>query len=319
MAKENKKFNYGLYAVIAFILVAAILAATTVITFKNKYLAFSPESLAINYTDSVAQKGDGYNAYKYTLASKSEKYGDFIRINYMYPLIYPGYEVGMDDKAFDAIKGNGFDTDAHKSDATANDDGSLAGQLSEKMYPYYVELMKTYGWDDYDTVYKSYFAKLVEERKAIFGDDYLSDEVMFTALEANVATYGNALTGTEDAVDENTGIQTSFKSTGLYEAKYGEDYKLKTTVKEVKALDADAYKANLNAAVLETYEVSVDDISNANEVTVEIALEDGTVISTIVVNEVQIGNTWYVDNTTTSTADIYALHTELPSTAPTAA
>ena len=39
MAKEKKGFNYTLYALIAFILVAAILAATTVITFKSKYLA----------------------------------------------------------------------------------------------------------------------------------------------------------------------------------------------------------------------------------------------------------------------------------------
>ncbi len=65
------------------------------------------------------------------------------------------------------------------------------------MYPYYIELIKTYGWDDYDAIYTNYFNKLVEERKAIFNDDYMSDEVMFTAFESNVATFGNAVTGTK--------------------------------------------------------------------------------------------------------------------------
>ena len=41
-----------------------------------------------------------------------------------------------------------------------------------------------------------------------------------------------------------------------------------------------------------------------------VTLEDGTVIATVDVNEVKIGNTWYVDNTTTSTAALYAIMTE---------
>lgn len=311
MAKEKKGFNYTLYALIAFILVAAILAATTVITFKSKYLAFNSEELAVNYVDTVAQTGDGYNAYKFTLSSKSDKYGDYIRKYYMYPLIYPGYEAGMDGDAFDALKENGYDTDAHKSDTTLKDNGTLAGQLADRMYPYYVELMKTYSWDNYDAVYTNYFNRLVEERKAIFGDDYLSDEVMFTALEANVEAYGKALTGTEKelAADEKTVIQE--ESTGLYQVKYGEDYKLTATAEPAKAIeDLDAYKASLNADVLKTYGVEIDDISAAATVTVNVTLEDGTVIATVDVNEVKIGNTWYVDNTTTSTAALYAIMTE---------
>ena len=90
------------------------------------------------------------------------------------------------------------------------------------------------GWDDYDTIFTKYFAKLVEVRKEVFGDDYITDEIMFTALEGNVATYGESLTGTEDEFDKNTGKQTSFKSIGAYQTAYGEDYKFTTAVKSEK-------------------------------------------------------------------------------------
>lgn len=306
--KETKKgFNYKLYAIIAFFVVAAILAATTAFAFQQKYIAFDPEKTALNYADTIIQRGDGYNAYAYTISAKSEKYGDFIRIYYMYPLIYPGYEPGMSDDEFKAIKENGYDNEKYQSETTLNDDGTLAGQLADTMYPYYVELVKTYGWDDYDSIYKNYFSRLVQERKAIFGDDFINDEVMFTAFESNVSTYGNAVTGTEMVLgeDEKTVIQE--KTTGLYQEEYGEDYKITSSVVSAAPIDdLDSYKAVLDPAVLETYGITADDISAAQEVTVQGALEDGTVIASLDVYVVQIGNTWYVDNTTTVTNDFYA-------------
>lgn len=305
--ENSKGFKYKLYAVIAFFLVAAVLAALTGYGFKQKYIAFAPEKTALNYTDTIVQRGDGYNAYAYTLSAKSEKYGDFIRIYYMYPLIYPGYEIGMSDEEFEAIEENGYNTDQYKSDATANDDGSLAGQLADTMYPYYVELIKTYGWDDYDAVYSNYFSRLAQERKAIFGDEYLDDEVMFTAFESNVSTYGNAVTGTDEIIGEDGKTVVQEKSTGLYQEMYGEDYEITTAVKGCEDVaDLNAYKAEMNAAMLETYELTADDVSAAKTVSVEAALQDGTVICTLEVNVVQIGNTWYVDNTSTVTNDIYA-------------
>lgn len=306
MAKESKKFNYGLYAVATFVAVTAVLVIITAFTFKAKYMAFYPDKVAVNYTDSIMQNGDGYNAYKYTLASKSEKYGDFIRQQYMYPLIYPNYNPG--DKVTDEMKKNGLSADERKSDTTLNDDGALAGKLADTMYPIYTELMQSSGWDNYDNVYKTYFAKLIETRKAIFGDDYMSDEVMFTALEANVKTYGNSLTGTEQelAADEKTVIQE--KTTGLYQTKFGEDYKITSTVKDSKEIDdIDAYKTALDASKLETYGITADDISAAQQVTVECALEDGTVIISQTVYTVKIGSTWYIDNLTTDTSAIYAI------------
>lgn len=308
MSKENKKFNYGLYAVSVFVIIAAALVLITTFNFKSKYIAFDKEKVAVNFVDTVAQKGDGYNAYKFTVVSKDSKYGDFIRQQFMYPVIYPGYEPGMDKKAFDELKKSGLNTDEHKSDATKNDDGKLAGEVAKQMLDYYKELMQNGGWDDYNTVFTSYFAKLVEVRKEVFGDDYMSDDVMFTALEANVASYGDSLTGTEEklAADDKTVIQQ--KSTGYYQTVYGDNYKLVTTAKNAEAVaDLAAYKANLDSEVLKTYGVSADDITEAAKVLVEVALEDGTTVASVEVYEVKIGSTWYVDNLSTNTQVLYSI------------
>lgn len=308
MKENNKKFNYGLYAVAAFAVVTAIIVIITLFTFKSKYVAFDTDKMAVSFTDSVIQSGDGYNAYKYTLVSKSDKYGDFIRENYIYPIVYPGYSSDLSKDEKKQIKENGFDKDTHKSDATLNDDGTLSGKLNDTMYPYYVELLEQYGWDDYDAVFTNYFNKLVEVRQQIFGDDYMSDEIMFTALEANVASYGSHLTGTEVeyASDGVTVLQD--KTIGAYQEKYGEDYKITSTVADSYTIeDLAGYVANLDANVLATYGVAPEDISEVQEVTVNCALDDGTIIATQVVYEVKIGHTWYVDNLTTNTSSIYAV------------
>ena len=183
MAKQEKTFNTKLYALVVFLLVAAILAVSTVATFSSKYIAFKPEKVAQAYADTIVQTGDGYNANKYALVSKSEKYGDFIRKFYMYPVIYKdaGYKPGDDTKNL-----KGLNDDSYKSDKTKNDDGTLTGQVTAAMYPYYVELLGQYGWDDADAMFTNYFAKYQQVRGQVFGDQYLDDEGMFTALEANV-------------------------------------------------------------------------------------------------------------------------------------
>ena len=306
MAKENKKFNYGLYAVTVFVVIAAILVLITSFTFKSKYVAYDKEKVAVNFVDTIAQKGDGYNAYKFTAVSKSQKYGDFVRQQFMYGYIYPGYMPGMDSNAFNELKKTGHNTDSYKSDATKNDDGSLAGEVANRMYDYYVELMKDGGWDDYSKVYTSYFSKLMEVRQEVFGDDYMSDSDMFTALEANVASYGNALTGTEKklAADGKTVIQK--ESTGAYQTAFGKDYKLTATVKGSEDIsDLDAYKANLNSDVLATYGISADDITAASKVLVDVALEDGSIVASCEVYEIKLGSNWYVDNLSTNTSALY--------------
>ena len=303
MAKENKKFNYGLYAVITFAIVTAILVLITVLTFKSRYIAFDEEKVAVNYTDTILQRGDGYNAYKYTLCAKNSKYGDFVRKYYMNPLIYTDYTPGDNTKGLE-----GLNSDTYKSDATKNDDGTLAGQLADEMYPYYVELIKQYGWDNYDDVYKNYFVKLAETRKQIFDDYYLSDEIMFTAIEANVVAYGDSLTGTEKVIADDGKTVLQEESTGIYQTLFGKDYNLKVSVTGSSNVeDLDAYKSSLDPAVLETYGITADDISEAKAVNVDITANNGDAIANLVVYEVKIGNIWYVDNLSTDTSVIYQI------------
>lgn len=304
MANKEKGFNQKLYAVVAFFAVLAVLVLITATTFKSKYTAYHPEEVARTFADTVVQTGDGYNAYKNALVSKSQKYGDFIREQYMYPVIYreSGYKPGDNLK-----KLKGFNDDAYIGEKTKNDDGTLQGEVIDTMYDYYVELVAN-GWDDYDTIFTKYFERLVEVRKAVFGDDYMTDEIMFTALEGNVLTYGQSLTGTQDEFDKNTGKQTSVKSIGAYQTAYGEDYKFTTAVKAERDVDLAVYKAQFPAEVMATYGVQAEDIVAAKMYTVAVSTADNTEVTSADITVVQIKNSWYVDNTVTDTAALYSFY-----------
>ncbi len=295
MAKTEKVFNKKLYAVITFFLILAILVTIVTTTFKSKYTAFHPEEVARTYVDTIVQTGDGYNAYKMALMSKNQKYGDFIRENYMYPIIYrdTAYKIGDDT---DGLKG--YNDESYKGEISKLDDGKKQGEVINTMYDYYVELIAN-GWDNYDIIFKKYFDKLVEVRKEIFKDDYMTDEIMFTALEANVRTYGESLVGTEDVFDTNTGKQTSEKTIGAYEAKYGENYKFTSTVTNVE---------DIQVNFTENYGIKADEVSEAKKVTVDVTTEDGTIVSRAVVIVVKIDSFWYVDNTQTVTTDLYKFY-----------
>lgn len=304
MEKREKSFNLKLYAVIVFFAVAAALTLMVLFTFKSKYTAFHPEEVARNYADTIVQTGDGYNAYKTAVVSKNQKYGNYIRQNYMYPVIYreANYKPGDDTK-----KLKGFNDKSYMSDKTEKDDGSLQGQVIEAMYDYYVELVEN-GWDNYDEIFTKYFEKLAEVRKDVFGDDYMTDEIMFTALESNVAAYGDSLTGTEDEFDKNTKKQTSFKSIGAYEKVYGEDYKFTAVVAGEKSVDLASYKATVNADIFATYGVKADDITDVKCYTVNINTGDGKTVASADVTVAKIGNSWYVDNTATDTTALYSFY-----------
>lgn len=286
MANKEKTFNTKAYAIAVFCVILAALIVITTLTFKAKYTGFYPEEVAKTYVDTIIQSGDGYNAYKNALPSVNFKYGDFIRKYYMNPVI------------------GEYNDESYMGEKTKNDDGTLQGQVIDTMYPYYVELIAN-GWDDYDTIYTKYLEKLVEVRKEVFGDDYMTDEIMFTALEANVKSYGETLTGTEEVIDENSGVKLSEKSIGAYQNAYGEDYKFTTTAKSSADLDLDAYKATLNTETLALYEITADDIVAAKTVDVEVATDHGTVVATATVTVVQIKDFWYVDNMATDTDALY--------------
>lgn len=301
---KEKTFNLKIYGTIAFFAVAAALALMVVFTFKSKYTAFHPEDVAKNYADTIVQTGDGYNAYKNALVSKSSKYGDFIRKYYMYPVIYRETNYKPGDET-DELKG--FNDESYMSDKSKNDDGSLQGKVISQMYDYYVELTAN-GWDNYDEIFTKYFEKLVRVRKEVFGDDYMTDEIMFTALESNVKTFGDSLTGTEDEFDKNTKKQISVKSIGAYQKAYGEDYKFTSSVAGEKAIDLNTYKANINADKFAEYGVSADDISDVKCYSVEVKTADGKTVTSADVTVAKIGSSWYVDNTATDTTPLYSFY-----------
>lgn len=302
--KTEKEFNFKLYAVVVFFAVLAALVAIVYTTFTSRYTAFHPEKVAATYVDTIVQTGDGYNAYKISLLGKSQKYGDFIREHYMYPVINRDINKEL-DALTDSDVPKGYNNDSFKGENTLNDDGSLQGQLIDTMYPFYEKLVAENGWDNYDLIFTSYFDELVKQRKAIFGDDYMTDEIMFTALEANVRTYGEKLTGTEDVFDENTGLQTSVKSEGAYEKAFGEDYRIEVSAAEGKELDLASYLQGVDEAEFEKYKVSKDDISAVKECTVTVSC--GEKAEEITVTVVCIGKSWYVDSSKTVTAALYSI------------
>lgn len=299
--KTEKEFNFKLYAVIVFFGVLAALVAIVYITFTSRYTAFHPEEVAKTYVDSIVQTGDGYNAYKNSLLSKSQKYGDFIRKYYMYPVIYREADYSP-EKGTDGLEG--YNEDSRKGGSTLGDDGSLQGQLIDTMYPYYEKLVEENGWDNYDLIFTKYFEKLVKARRELFKDNYMTDEIMFTALEANVRTYGEKLTGTEDKFDENTGIQISFEKEGDYEKAFGESYRIITEVTAENAPELEAYLATADEKAFESYNISKEDISAVKEYTVKASC--GEKETEVTVTVVQLGKSWYVDSAETNTMLLYS-------------
>ena len=309
----KKEFNLKIYAAVTFFVIAGLLATITVATYKSRYNGFSPEKTAVAFVQSIVETGDGYNAYKNTIVSKNYKYGDFIREYYMYPVIYSecDYNIG-DDR--DNLKG--FNDDSYKGEKTLNDDGTLSGQVIDRMYDYYVELMEkpnnwkgTKGWNNYHVVFTNYFKELCKVREEVFGDKYMTDEIMFTALESNVRTYGESLTGTEDEFDANTGIQTSIKTTGAYQKAFGEDYKFTYEVIKTEDVEDISFyndKGSLIADDLDAYKIGINDITEAKAVTIDVKV-NGETIATQNVNVVKIKSTWYVDHTTIDTSALYEI------------
>lgn len=318
--KEKKGFNAALYAVVAGVVVAVVLVLITIFAFTTRYTGFSADKVAQAYVDTIVQTGDGYNAYKNTLVSKNQKFGKFVTNAYMLPYI-------NEDAEKASFVGTGTDEEIKKTD-----------EVYDTMYDYYVELVQKYGLDNIDAVFNDYFAKLSEVRKAVYGDEYMDTDFMFSVFESNVSKYGKSLTGTEEELgaDGKTVVQEA--STGKYQEMFGKDYKFTATVKESAELndaDKDAYiaqykeritpvaasgEAKADSFALKDEEKSTpksdmigafekldcsNDISSVAKCTVDVTLADGKSVATQEVFVVKIGNTWYVDNTNIDTSALY--------------
>lgn len=318
--KEKKGFNAALYAVVAGVVVAVVLVLITIFAFTTRYTGFSADKVAQAYVDTIVQTGDGYNAYKNTLVSKNQKFGKFVTNAYMLPYI-------NEDAEKASFVGTGTDEEIKKTD-----------EVYDTMYDYYVELVQKYGLDNIDAVFNDYFAKLSEVRKAVYGDEYIDTDFMFSVFESNVSKYGKSLTGTEEELgaDGKTVVQEA--STGKYQEMFGKDYKFTATVKESAELndaDKDAYiaqykeriapiaasgEAKADSFALKDEEKSTpksdmigafekldcsNDINSVAKCTVDVTLADGKSVATQEVFVVKIGNTWYVDNTNIDTSALY--------------
>ena len=319
--KEKKGFNAALYAVVAGVVVAVVLVLITIFAFTTRYTGFSADKVAQAYVDTIVQTGDGYNAYKNTLVSKNQKFGNFVINAYMLPYI-------NEDAKKASFVGTGTDEEIAKTD-----------EVYDTMYDYYVELLQKYGLDNIDAVFNDYFAKLSEVRKEVFGDEYMDTDFMFSVFESNVSNYGKSLTGTEKELgaDDKTVIQEA--TTGKYQKMFGKDYKFTATVKESTPLsdsEKDAYVkeykeriapvAASGEAKAEKFGLKDTDkkhtpksdmvgafekldcsngISAVTKCNVDVTLADGTVVASQQVYVVKIGKTWYVDNTNVDTSGLY--------------
>lgn len=319
--KEKKGFNAALYAVVAGVVVAVVLVLITIFAFTTRYTGFSADKVAQAYVDTIVQTGDGYNAYKNTLVSKNQKFGNFVINAYMLPYI-------NEDAKKASFVGTGTDEEIAKTD-----------EVYDTMYDYYVELLQKYGLDNIDAVFNDYFAKLSEVRKEVFGDEYMDTDFMFSVFESNVSNYGKSLTGTEKELgaDDKTVIQEA--TTGKYQKMFGKDYKFTATVKESTPLsdsEKDAYVKEYKeriAPVAASGEAKPEkfglkdtdkkhtpksdmvgafekldcsnDISAVTKCNVDVTLADGTVVASQQVYVLKIGKTWYVDNTNVDTSGLY--------------
>lgn len=328
--KEKKGFNAGIYAVFAGVIIAVILVVLTIFAFTTRYTAFSPEKVAQSFTDTIVQTGDGYNAYKITLVSKNSKYGDFIRKAYMAPYVN---EYVLDDKGepMKDEKGKAVKVPQAEFVGTGNEEEQKAiDEVYNTMYDYYLELIATYGMDDYDTVFNSYFSKLREVRHNVYGDDFMNTEYMFGAFEANVDTYGKSLTGTEKKLAQDNKTVLQEETVGKYQDMYGKDYKLTATVTGSEDVAADAYVSEYKARITATIEAynnniptglnadtadgmkgAVAALDNSDAITavkcctVDVTNQNGDVVATQQIYVVEIGNSWYVDNTNIDTSALY--------------
>lgn len=323
MAKTKKGFRAGLYGVVSGILVAAILVGMTVFAFTTRYNAFSPEKVAQSYADTIVQTGDGYNALKVSLVSKNQKFGNFVINAYMAPYVNDNSGKKKGEPKVEQNKAIG---------TGSKEETELLDQIYNTMYVYYEELMATVGLENYDEFYSRYFDMLKQVRVAVLGDDYMDTEFMFSVFESNVQTYSNKLTGTKKklAADKKTVLQE--ETTGIYQEMYGKDYKLTTTVTNTKELSADEVEAYVKGykdrvvpiiqkseAVADTLDDKkseamksafdnlnvADSIEAVDECTVEVTNQKGDVVATVQVYVVRIGNSWYVDNSNTNTAELY--------------
>lgn len=332
--KEKKGFNAGAYAVIACVAVAVILVVLTIFAFTTRYTAFSPEKVAQYYTDTIVQSGDGYNAYKNTLVSKNSKYGDFIINAYMKPYVNDDDDVKQAD-----FVGTGNEKETECLDKVYNTMYeyyvSLLNQYSlddyDNFYNSYFEKLaqvrKEVYQDEYmdtefmfgafesnvDTYGKSLTG--TEEKKAQDEKTIIQEKQIGKYQELYGENYRFTTTVKdckELSADETKAYVTAYKERITPVANMGEakadQFGLEDIEKEKKILfftkkDTDKKKSDMVGAFQKLD--NSESIESVCDVTLEVKLDDGTVVANQQLYVVKIGNSWYVDNTNVNTSGLY--------------
>ena len=317
--KEKKAFNLRLYAVLTVIVLTAVIVVLTVITFKSKYTAFSPEKVAVAFVDGIAENGDGYNSFKITLVSKDQKFGSFITDAYMAPY------VNEDAEQADFV-GTGSEDEVKAIDS-----------VYETMYYYFLTLLDKYGFDDFDNLFSKYFANLSEVRRSVYGDEYMDTEFMFGAFESNVDRFSKSLTGSDEVLAADGKTVLSEATKGIYQEKFGDDYSINVFAFSSESLTEDqvdeyvsafrerigdlassgaakaeeacfengSEKAEAMISAFKKLDCS-DQICAVEKVKVEITVSGSTEeLEEIDVFVVKIGSSWYVDQTNIDTSVLY--------------
>lgn len=331
--KEKKGFRAGAYAVIAGIVVAAVLVLITIFAFTTRYTAFSPEKVAQAYVDTIVQTGDGYNAYKNTLVSKNAKFGDFIRNAYMKPYVN---DDGVEQAAF---VGTGSDEEAAALDKVYStmydyyvvllnmyglDDydavfSNYFAKLSEvRKEVYGDEYMDTdYMFGAFESNVSTYGKTLTgtAEEIAQDGKTVIQEETVGIYQEMYGQNYKFTTTVkdcTELSGEELEAYIADYSARIKPVAESGEakadEFGIVDTTKEKKILfitktENVNNKSNMISA-FEKLDCS-DDITSVAKCTVDVTLADGTVVATQELYVVEIGNSWYVDNSNVDTSGLY--------------
>ncbi|MBO4339312.1 MAG: hypothetical protein J5877_05280 [Clostridia bacterium] len=295
--QESKKFNitYAVVSVIAFIVVAAGLITYYYI---SHFIMFSPEKVARQYVMNTVE-GDGYDALKYSTMSVSKKMGDYLREHYI------NQYVKENDGSAPAL--------------TAEEEGEKLTEILEKMYPEFVLLNDTVGFENYDEFFSTYFAEYQKAHKEIYGHDFISDEDMFTCIEGNLSTYLNIIKFQNESLYGN-GDQYARKYLGTKNTENDEDdpyiagYYIDTEATEINiekdSAKVKSYIDSLSDSQKKAYEsfgINTDDITAYAVVKVTNTISgegDKAAIdkqnkefsaSPAELTLIKIGSQWYVD------------------------
>jgi hypothetical protein len=296
---ESKKFNvtYAVIAVVSFIVIAGILISAYYI---SNFIMFSPEKVAKQYVMNVVE-GDGYDALKYSTMSVSQKMGDYLRKNYINQYVK--------------------ESDGSSPELTAEEAGEKLTDILDKMYPVFTSLSDEVGFENYDGLFPAYFAEYQKAHNEIYGNDYISDEDMFTCIEGNLSTYlkdrkieNEALygKGLEYALKylDGDGALSDEDSKEVYIAGYYIDTEVAEIIIEADALYVENYYNALSESQKKAYEsfgINAGDISACATVKVVNTLSgegDEAVIkeknaefaaNPTELTLIKIGSQWYVD------------------------